>query len=482
MSLANEIVWEVHPISTGKNWGYSDACALNNGVVLLDLKRMNKIFSFDAELGTVVVEPGVTQGQVAKFLEDNNHPFIMDATGAGPDTSLIGNTAERGFGHSPNGDRFANSCGYEIVLANGEVLQTGFGSFENSKVTDVYKWGVGPSLDGLFTQSNLGVITKMTFWLMPKPECFKVAYFMLKNNSDIAEFIDRIRPLRMDGTLKSVIHIGNDLRILSMSQSYPWEEMKGATPLAPKLREKMIERNGLGAWSGTAGLYGSKEQVKADIKKLKKALKSFKGMKKMIILGEKQVNLISAIGQKIKDYSFGKKLHTISHKIKMAFDLLKGQSPETCVQGGLWRVKDQKKKDSINSSNPLDYKAGFYWISPILPMKGSHVTALQNLVEPIFNSYGFDLQQTLSMTNERSLSSVMTISFDKKNKQEASNARKCHDQVVDALTEAGYIIYRAGNHTMKKLDCRKDAYQSVLSSIKNALDPNNILSPGKYNM
>ncbi|PCJ56834.1 MAG: hypothetical protein COA79_17930 [Planctomycetota bacterium] len=480
LALSNKIKWEVHPISTGKNWGYSDACALNDGVILLDLKRMNKILSFDNEVGTIVVEPGVTQGQVASFLENNHHPFMMDATGAGPDTSLIGNTAERGFGHSPNGDRFANSCGYEIVLANGEVFQTGFGSFKNSEVTDIYKWGVGPSLDGLFTQSNLGVITKMTFWLMPKPECFKVAYFMLKKNSDISAFIDHIRPLRMDGTLKSVIHIGNDLRILSMSQSYPWEEMKGVTPMDPQLREKLIEKSGLGAWSGTAGLYGSKEQVNADIKRIKKALKSFKGLKKMIFLGQNQINLISLIGQKIKNFSFGKKLHQMSHKIKMAFDLLKGQSPETCVQGGLWRLKNQKDIVSVNSNNPLDYNAGFYWISPILPMKGSHVTALQKLVEPIFNYYGFDLQQTLSMTNERSLSSVMTISYDKSNKREASKARTCHDKVVDALTNAGYILYRAGNHTMKALENRGESYNSVLVSIKKALDPNNILSPGKY--
>ncbi|PCJ62815.1 MAG: hypothetical protein COA79_01445 [Planctomycetota bacterium] len=482
LAIANEAKWTIHPISTGKNWGYSDACALTDGVVLLDLKRMNKIISFDKELGTIAVEPGVTQGQVAKFLLENNYPFMIDATGAGPDTSLIGNTAERGFGHSPNGDRFANSCGYEVVLANGEIINTGFGNFKESKVTDIFKWGVGPSLDGLFTQSNLGVITKMTFWMQPKPECFKVAYFMLKDDLDIAEFIDRLRPLRMDGTLKSVIHMGNDVRIISMSQSYPWEEMKGVTPMSLDLRNKIINDNGMGAWSGTAGLYGSKDQVKADIKKIKQTLKGFKGLKKMVFLGQNHINLMTKIAQKIQRYSFGKNLNGMAHKIKMAFDLLKGQSPETCVQGGLWRTKNNKTMESINSTNPLDYKAGFYWISPMLPMKGDDVIALKKLVEPIFHSYGFDLQQTLSMTNERSLCSVMTISFDKNDKTNSANARICHDKVVDALMKAGYIIYRAGNHSMKKLDCRDNSYQSVLSSIKKALDPNNILSPGKYNI
>ena len=31
------------------------------------------------------------------------------------------------------------------------------------------KWGYGPYLDGLFTQSNLGIITKLGIWLMKGP-------------------------------------------------------------------------------------------------------------------------------------------------------------------------------------------------------------------------------------------------------------------------------------------------------------------------
>ena len=34
----------------------------------------------------------------------------------------------------------------------------------------LYKGGYGPSVDGLFYQSNLGIVTKMGVWLMPRPE------------------------------------------------------------------------------------------------------------------------------------------------------------------------------------------------------------------------------------------------------------------------------------------------------------------------
>lgn len=480
VKIANAYQLHVHPISTGKNWGYSDACAVKEGNLLIDLSRMNRILEVNEKLGYITLEPGVTQGQVYDYLEKNNIKLWMDATGAGPDTSVIGNTMERGFGHSPHGDRYAHSCGYEVVLPTGEVLNTGFGHYENSKVTEIYKWGIGPSIDGLFTQSNFGIVTKMTMWLMPAPEAFEVVGFMLKEESDIAEFIERLRPLRMDGTLKSVVHIGNDLRLVSMSQSYPFEENEAALALTMEQRKALARKHGIGFWSGTAGLYGSPEQIKADLKAIKKTLMGFKGLKSIVVLNEFRLNFLQKAVGFLNKFGLCKELAVLGQKAVLAFELLKGKSPETCVQGGLWRVKDQQHLKQINSNDPLDYQAGFYWISPVLPMSGAHIQNLIGLVEPIFHRYGFDLQQTLSMTTERALTSVMTISFDKKNEMESHRARICHDVVVKKLLEEGYIMYRAGNHTMKLLPESSNTYYDFLKKIKAAIDPSQVVSPGKY--
>ena len=37
------------------------------------------------------------------------------------------------------------------------MFTPGFGHYEGARATYVYKWGVGPYLDGLFTQSNFGM-------------------------------------------------------------------------------------------------------------------------------------------------------------------------------------------------------------------------------------------------------------------------------------------------------------------------------------
>src|ERR1700731_2033006 len=233
LRIANRFRIPVYPVSTGKNWGYGSRVPVAGSNVLLDLGRMNQILDFSEELAYVTVEPGVTQGQLHQFLQARKSGLWLDATGAGPDCSLIGNVMERGFGHTPYGDHFAQVCGMEVVLPTGDRAQTGFARFPNAQTASVYKWGVGPTLDGLFSQSNLGIVTRMTIWLMPAPEHFDAFFFMCRDENGLAPIIDALRPLRLNGTLRSVMHVGNDYKVLAATKQYPWEITDGRTPLGP---------------------------------------------------------------------------------------------------------------------------------------------------------------------------------------------------------------------------------------------------------
>ena len=104
--IANRHRVPIYPISTGKNWGYGSRVPARDGV-LVDLGRMNRIVAFDEELAYVTIEPGVTQRQLYDYLQERGSSLWMDATGASPDCSIIGNTLERGFGHTPMGDHCA---------------------------------------------------------------------------------------------------------------------------------------------------------------------------------------------------------------------------------------------------------------------------------------------------------------------------------------------------------------------------------------
>ena len=179
----------VYPVSSGRNWGYGSSVPTADGCALLNLGRMNRILDFSEELAFVTVEPGVTQGQLVEFLARNKSALWADVSGSSPDCSLIGNTMERGFGHTPYGEHASKVCAFEVVLPTGEVIDTGAARFERSSAGPIYRWGVGPSLDGLFLQSNLGVVTRMTFWLMPAPEYFQAFFFRCDRENGLPALI-----------------------------------------------------------------------------------------------------------------------------------------------------------------------------------------------------------------------------------------------------------------------------------------------------
>jgi hypothetical protein len=123
VTIASRHQIPLHPISKGKNWGYGDATPPGDGQVIVDFGRMNRILELNRDSAYVVVEPGVTQGQLARYLAENGGGLWMDSTGAGPEASLVGNALDRGFGHTRYGDHFQTFCGLQIVLADGRVLE-----------------------------------------------------------------------------------------------------------------------------------------------------------------------------------------------------------------------------------------------------------------------------------------------------------------------------------------------------------------------
>jgi len=209
VSIANRQRVPLLPLSTGKNWGYGSRVPPADGCVLMDLGRMNRIVDYSESLAYVTVEPGVTQQQLIDFLRAKESKLWLDATGSTPASSIIGNTMERGFGHTPYGDHFANTCALEVVLPTGECIETGFARYDGAVAAPIYRWGTGPVLDGLFSQSGLGIVTRMTVWLMPAPEYFQAFFFKCTRDEDLAPLIDALRPLRINNTIRSSVHVGN---------------------------------------------------------------------------------------------------------------------------------------------------------------------------------------------------------------------------------------------------------------------------------
>jgi 4-cresol dehydrogenase (hydroxylating) flavoprotein subunit len=473
LKIANKYQIPVYPISSGKNWGYGSSVPVTDGCVLLDLSRLNRIVEFNEELAYVIVEAGVTQAQLYEFLKQQTTRLWMDATGSSPHTSIIGNVMERGFGHTPAGDRFANVCGLEVILPTGECVRTGFGRFPNAQTTPLYRWGVGAFLDGIFTQSNFGIVTQMTLWLMPAPEYFQAFYFSLADDTQLPHFIDALRPLRLNGTIRSAVHIGNSYKVLSSIRQYPWAESEGKTPLPSEVMDYFRKTWDFGAWNGSGGLYGTKKQVAEARRLIKQALRG--KVRKLQFIDDRTLALASKIA---KPYQWltGTNLSEMLKLIRPVYGLMKGIPTATQLASTYWR----KPMEIPQDPHPDRDGCGLMWCAPVLPLSGEHAVIAHRIIKDTLYGRGFEPLISMTLLTERCIGCVITIAFDRNIEGEDRKAMDCCDELYEKLMSAGYYPYRTGIQSMDKLDRGEESYRNLLQKLKEAVDPNQILAPKRY--
>jgi glycolate oxidase len=135
------------------------------GMLLFDLKRMDKIIEINEKDKYAIVEPGVTRAALAIecFKRGLQYP-VASAVGS----ALVGAVSKAIEGHGYLANRFSDGRRHllaaEWVLPTGDILR--LGSLGTSA-----EWfcptGPGPGLDGLITRAGMGIITKIAIQLYP---------------------------------------------------------------------------------------------------------------------------------------------------------------------------------------------------------------------------------------------------------------------------------------------------------------------------
>ena len=210
VKVANRYRIPIYPISTGKNLGYGGAAPALAGSVVFDLKRMNRIVEIDERHGYVVVEPGVSYFDLYNYIQEKGLKLWIDCPSPGWG-SVLGNALDGGVGVTlaPYRSHFDAQCGIEVVLPNGRMMRTGMGAMPGAKTWQQFKPGFGPRIDGLFKQSNYGVVTKMGFWLMPAPENFTTGVVTVPKFRDIIPLVDVIGRLEQSKIVQGLWNLSS---------------------------------------------------------------------------------------------------------------------------------------------------------------------------------------------------------------------------------------------------------------------------------
>jgi 4-cresol dehydrogenase (hydroxylating) flavoprotein subunit len=441
----NEQELKVYPLSKGKNFGYGDSLSTSSGHVILDLSRMNKIVQVNEKLAYVTIQPGVTQHQLAEYLIQNNHQLQLDVTGAGLDASIVGNILERGFGHSEYGDRFSRIIRMKIILAGGEIINTGFGDIENALAKNTYRYAFGPMLDGLFSQSNFGIITEMTFELMPKAECLEMFIFSSKDSNQLASLVTTVRQLRLEGIVNSAVHIANKARAVGEKEN--------------KLA---------GEWNASGAISGPAAIVRAQKKVIRKYFRKNCSSYRLVFINEKRLGLLKWAERILKI--------PVYHAVKSIFDLQKGVPTDE-------HIRTLLNDDSVSSAtlNAQSLTNCFEWINAVCPADEEAVRRMINILVDLFKSEGYDFRVTITAINPRSFILISNITFPNEEKA-IEKAQRFKKKCYQDLAESGFYPYRSGSGLYSTLPERTATEKKILQKLKTIFDPKNVIAPGKYNI
>ncbi|MET4639260.1 FAD-binding oxidoreductase [Mycetocola sp. 2940] len=432
------------PISRGRNNGYGGRSPRTPGSVVIDLSRMNRVLEIDPVGGTALVEPGVSFAEFAEALRASGAPFWASV----PDLSwgsVIGNALERGLGYTEYGDHNSQVCGMEVVLADGEVVRTGMGAMSGSRTWQLYRGGFGPAVDGIFAQSNLGIVTKMGLWLMPAPQAWAAVDIGVSEFDDLEQLIDTVRPLKFNGTIQSTVVIGDPIGVAAFSgPRSTWQEDHGT--LAPGVQERIMAHYGVGRWTMTFAVYGDDELVAARVAAVRRAFSAS--------LPLATVTVTNYAGDASTD------------------DI----APHHRVRAGIPGMYAEKLSYWFGG------RGGHVSFAPVLPIDGAKALAQVRELQERFNAAGFDYCGAFTITG-RSMVHVTEVLFDRDDAEQVARGRTLVRDLIGTVADDGYGEYRGHVAFMDRIagtfDWNDGALGRLHTRLKDALDPHGVLAPGK---
>jgi glycolate oxidase len=173
-------------VPRGAGSGTTGGALATHGGMVLSCTRLNRILEIDAANQIAIVEPGVITGQFQQRLKQDRLMYAPDPASL-KFCTIGGNVAECAGGPSAikYGVTKDSIIGLEVVLANGDILNTG---------SRTEKGVVGYDLTRLFigSEGTLGIITKIITRLLPLPEHKETFLVSSPSLQDATELVAKI--------------------------------------------------------------------------------------------------------------------------------------------------------------------------------------------------------------------------------------------------------------------------------------------------
>ncbi|TFG31168.1 FAD-binding oxidoreductase [Candidatus Thorarchaeota archaeon] len=421
VQLANDTLTPLIPFVTGQSVGGLTIPQVE-GAVIVDLKRMDRIIEVDEDAMYMLVEPGVTFGHVKQHL-DKHHPVLRYTYPlAPPYTSVMVNALLQGLCDlsTTHGSMSDFINGLEAILPTGEIVRVGSGIMGDENWFGRYPL---PDLVGLFSgwQGMTGIVTKISLKLWPKKKSVGHAALFTFGEESTTSLLKAIT--------KS--HAVEDTDCMSLSLV---KMLMGIPP--------MVQR-----FEGEPD-YGTV----------------------IILSANSDVELIEK---------------------KKQLESIVRQSQETEPRNLLIDWETVSKLMGIQAKEWIDFPSdafkvlteydGLTWVGTYIHPK-HWATALSG-GRKIIEKYGFELMAFLKPMHMLHFAEFKFIIRFPKDPQTIERVRQCNEELLDLALSLKAIPYKTPIWSAKKLKKLADpSFFELARRIKQMLDPNNIMNPGRLDM
>lgn len=450
--IANEYQLPLYPISTGRNLTYGGSAPVYSGSVVLDLKRMNRILEVSERDKTCLVEPGVSYFDMYRHLRDNGIRLWIDTADPGWG-GLVGNSLDRGGGYTgiDYRDHFDAHCGMEVVLPTGELVRTGMGANPQATTWQLFKYGLGPWVDGIFSQSNFGVVTKMGFWLMEEPEAALQVNITVPGRRDVVPLVDGLHRLMCDHTIPSQTTVASP--VMNGSADPELVRLRSSGGASDAQWDRFAESRGQPFWSASFVYYGARRVIDAQWEHTRDRLSGIAGIE----------------FRETASYAFplsDEEVEAVPDKARLGI-------PSLNLFGS------RNAPGAPPSEGHLDF-------SPMIPPHGEDLIALSDATGKIYG----DLGLTPSFVGGLMFHPRAMICFHAvptyRNAADNQRTRQLFETLVRTCSERGWPIYRIHAHFQRlgiqMFDFNDGALHRLHETLKDAIDPNGIISAGRYDI
>jgi 4-cresol dehydrogenase (hydroxylating) len=272
---------------------------------------------------------------------------------------------------------------------------------------------------------------------MPAPEATLSAVLSFPEEQHLSLAVDALYPLKRQGLIEHNIAILSYVGLASYAAPRSrWYQGDGVMP--PDIGEQVRKELGLGWWTSFLTLYGYPEVIEAQAARIKKMLAG-----------------------KVPEPVFNR--------------WQKGD-PMAFSGAGIPSTRD------LQMINWRGGRGGHLGFSPLLPADGESAYQQYLRARDRFHEAGLDYYGAFAI-RDRSIININEILYNRDDANMCDAVRRLFPQLIADAAESGYSEYRTHIDYMdavaNTLDFNDHAMAKMNHTLKDALDPNGILAPGK---